>query len=764
MLTPTRLLTLGVGLALAAHAQAHLAEPAERFDGHRVIKVDVGTLRELNTVLALTDDLWNCGGVGLGQFDIRVSPEQYAQLVVQGIKHTVMINNVQELIDAENARLANRLPWGGVGDAGFFDDFRTYEEIQAYFQGLATTYPTLATYVNLGNSLEGRPIFGLRISGPGNSPSRPAYFVQGTQHAREWGNTTATCYHAEMLLTQYASNPTIQALVNNVEFIIVPIVNPDGYAYTWGPNRLWRKTRKPVGNGCFGVDTNRNWDWQWTGPGNSTDPCNDTYRGPTPFSEVETQTIRDFVLANPKIRASMDVHSFSQLFMWPWGWTDALSPDHATFTQIGTNAANTIKSYYGKTYDIGPIYTAIYPASGNNVDWMYGATGALAFTVEVRDQGGYGFIMPVSELLPNAIENFWGSMEIAKYIAQPLSYSLPNGVPAQVPPGATSPIQVSINAGTAGIQAGSEKLWARVGSGSFQASNLTSLGNGLYSGTLPAAPCNAQVDFFFTANTSAGQPTSFPIGGAGAAFSVNAIQFTAGFTDTAETNTGWVVGAPGDTAISGIWNRMDPQPTAAQPGDDHTPAPGVNCWVTDGNAGSQVGSFDVDGGATTLTSPTIDASALVGDVYVSYWRWYSNNQGGAPNADTMPISISSNNGTTWTQLELVGDNAGTWVNKQFKLSDLGISSTSQMKLRFVARDEGVGSIIEAAVDDVQFFSVGCPNACYADCDTNGSLTIDDFICFQTLYAIGDPFADCDSSGNLNIDDFICFQTNFALGC
>ena len=156
-----------------------------------------------------------------------------------------MINNVQELIDAEKARLANAMPWtpDGAGDAGFFDDFHNYDEIKSYIQNLAATHPGLATYFVAGKSLENRDIFGLRISGPGNNPGRPAYFIQGTQHAREWGNTSCTVYHADALLTQYASNPTIKELVDSLEFIVIPIVNPDGYVHTWGPDRLWRKIR-----------------------------------------------------------------------------------------------------------------------------------------------------------------------------------------------------------------------------------------------------------------------------------------------------------------------------------------------------------------------------------------------------------------------------------------------------------------------------------------------------------------------------------------
>jgi hypothetical protein len=208
---------------------------------------------------------------------------------------------------------------------------------------------------------------------------------------------------------------------------------------------------------------------------------------------------------------------------------------------------------------------------------------------------------------------------------------------------------------------------------------------------------------------------------------------------------------------------MDPEPTLAQPGDDHTPGAGTFCWVTNGFAGASIGANDVDGGKTTLLSPTID---LVGksDATISYWRWFSNDQGANPGIETFSVDISNNNGSTWTNVEVVPASQGTggWVFKSFNVAGK-VTPTGQVRLRFVAKDD-IGAIVEAAVDDFKVEAAECASACYADCDGNGSLAIDDFICFQTLFALGDPTADCDASGTLAIDDFICFQTFFAIGC
>ena len=173
--------------------------------------------------------------------------------------------------------------------------------------------------------------------------------------------------------------------------------------------------------------------------------------------------------------------------------------------------------------------------------------------------------------------------------------------------------------------------------------------------------------------------------------------------DDLEANSGWVVGAPGDNATTGVWVRVDPNGTAAQPEDDHTPAPGVMCFVTgQGAVGGGVGDNDVDNGTTTLLSPVFNLSAATQSCVLSYWRWYSNNQGGAPNTDFWVVDISNDGGTTWQSVENVNPpNAqqNTWVRVDVNVIAL-FGAPNQVKLRFIASDLATGSVVEAAVDDL----------------------------------------------------------------
>ena len=184
-----------------------------------------------------------------------------------------------------------------------------------------------------------------------------------------------------------------------------------------------------------------------------------------------------------------------------------------------------------------------------------------------------------------------------------------------------------------------------------------------------------------------------------------------------ETNLGWTVGATGDNATAGLWVRADPVGTTAQPENDHT-VDGVNCWVTgNGQVGGAVGAADIDGGTTTLVSPVFDAT-VVDEPRLTYFRWYSNNQGSAPNEDSMPVEISNDGGTTWVQLELVTENAGVWVEKTFRIADV-VTPTSTMRVRFRARDLGNGSVVEAGVDDVKVFGYDCTAARPGDLNGDG---------------------------------------------
>jgi hypothetical protein len=244
------------------------------------------------------------------------------------------------------------------------------------------------------------------------------------------------------------------------------------------------------------------------------------------------------------------------------------------------------------------------------------------------------------------------------------------------------------------------------------------IGSNRYVGTFPDVPCTKSFTYTVRVDSTDG-PYPDPNG---PYLAVSAAGMTVAVNDACESQGSWLLSAAGDTATAGLWVNADPVATAAQPEDDRTPT-GTNCFVTgNGAVGGAVGAADLDGGIATLTTPTFDGTG--DETFVSYWRWFSNNQGSNPNEDTMPISISANGGATWTLLEDVSENAGAWVNKSFRIRDY-VTPSANMKVRFVARDIGVGgSIVEAGIDDFRVVSYDCglfdPTDLNRDGVTNGA--------------------------------------------
>lgn len=298
------------------------------------------------------------------------------------------------------------------------------------------------------------------------------------------------------------------------------------------------------------------------------------------------------------------------------------------------------------------------------------------------------------------------------------NYSLPSG-------GTSVAFTASAVAGTPAPDTG--KLVYRLGtSGAYTTLNATQIAPNSYRATLPAAPCGSTVQYYVAADATSGFVVSSPSNAPLSLYStIAATGVDIAFNDTVETNLGWTLSTAGDTATAGLWTRADPigttsGGTAVQPENDVSD-PGTICFFTgQGVAGGTLGGADVDGGLTTLTSPTMDGSG--GEATVSYYRWYSNSQGGAPNADTFRVQLSNDNGASWTTLETVGptgaETNGGWIQKEFKISDF-VTPTAEMKVRFLADDIGNGSLIEAAVDEVRVSVVACGNP--ADLDGDGDI-------------------------------------------
>jgi hypothetical protein len=235
---------------------------------------------------------------------------------------------------------------------------------------------------------------------------------------------------------------------------------------------------------------------------------------------------------------------------------------------------------------------------------------------------------------------------------------------------------------------------------SFQAVAMSPSGGNQYSANLPGQPCGSAPEYFVSFDDASCGPVISGV------VAVDVGLETILLADDFEAPSGWTVGAAGDNASSGVWERVNPVSTSAQPGDDVTVG-GTLCFVTGQHPGGSVGANDVDNGKTTLTSPTIDLSG--GDARVGYWRWFSNDAGSNPGQEIFEIAISNNGGSTWTPVENVGpggqEASGGWFFHEFTVSDL-VAPTANVRLRFVASDD-IGAVVEAAIDEFVVRRVSC---------------------------------------------------------
>ncbi|KAL9627539.1 MAG: hypothetical protein Q9204_006494, partial [Flavoplaca sp. TL-2023a] len=219
-----------------------------------------------------------------------------------------------------------------------------------------------------------------------------------------------TEYFAYSFLSGLASNTSVRNLLNKYDYYIFPVVNPDGFVYSQTNDRLWRKNRQSTsGSSCLGHDINRNWNYQWATPGGaSTDPC--LSPADAPETIVHANFVNRLAASAQKLKLYIDYHSYSQLFMTPYGYScSTLAANNAEYQSLAQGVAAAIKSVYGTVFRTGPICPTIYQVSGSSVDYLADVTKAqYSFTSELRDTGRYGFVLPASQIRPSGEEAWAG--------------------------------------------------------------------------------------------------------------------------------------------------------------------------------------------------------------------------------------------------------------------------------------------------------------------------------------------------------------------
>ncbi|WP_018909098.1 M14 family zinc carboxypeptidase [Salinispora arenicola] len=301
-------------------------------------------------------------------------------------------------------------------DVGLFDfppadsDYHNYAELTAVVNQVVADHPSIAQKISIGTSYEGRDLMAVKISdNVGTDEDEPEILFNSQQHAREHLTVEMAIYLLHLFTDNYGSDSRVTSVVNSRELWIVPTVNPDGSEYdiATGSYRSWRKNRQPnSGSSWVGTDLNRNWDYLWGCCGGSSgSPSSNTYRGPSAFSAPETDAVRDFVDGRvvdgvQQIKANIDFHTYSELVLWPFGYTYSNTAPGMTADQYNTFA--TIGQQMAATNGYTPQQSSdLYITDGSSIDWMWGQHGIWAYTFELYpgSASGGGFYPP-DEVIP----------------------------------------------------------------------------------------------------------------------------------------------------------------------------------------------------------------------------------------------------------------------------------------------------------------------------------------------------------------------------
>jgi carboxypeptidase A2 len=400
------------------------ANALRRYDGYQLLRLHPSfPLQWKATEIFGQDDEIDVWAENQHFVDIFVPPQRLsdvrAYLAEHQIKFELSSDRIQQDIEEEATRLASRKR--SAGRAIDYDDFNTYEDILVELDDLAARAPgqlNAATF-SIGSSFEGRDIKGLRTTGSGGGR---AIWVDATIHAREWLATATNLKILSHLIDDYATDSEVQALHAQYDFYFVPIVNPDGYAYTWSDDRLWRKNRAPnAGSACVGTDLNRNFAEEWGNAGTSDSPCSETYGGTGPASEPETQALQNYLVSvGSTLLTSFHFHTYGQLWLIPWGSTTAggacnFADDHNELLAVANAGADAVENTHGSRWERGNSCATIYPASGITMDFSKARAGIkYTTTPELR---GNNFIISADQIQPS-FEEVWNGL-IATFNAIP---------------------------------------------------------------------------------------------------------------------------------------------------------------------------------------------------------------------------------------------------------------------------------------------------------------------------------------------------------
>jgi carboxypeptidase A1 len=357
---------------------------------------------------------------GYGYAIIRVVNDQEKWHLSRITSCKVLVSDLNQYYN--NTQITN--PSGPIlnkalTDAEYFNSYRTYDRMKIQFRYWAQKYSQYANFIeSIGKSHEGRDIFAIEITNKNITTPKKNILYTGGQHAREWISSATVAYITCKMLQDANSDSQVNGHLQSFVYRIIPMINPDGYEYTNKYDRLWRKNRRNNGDGSYGVDLNRNWDYKWSVVGGSRDPKSIMYIGPYASSEPEVQSVANYVSSLSGAYGAIDFHSYSQVAGWSWGWTTQPSSNYQILKSMGDSVVAAINSHGYKF--ISEQSSSLGAASGAADDYFAFKARAVSMTLELcpGQEDPNGFELSPNQIIPCSSAVYSGHKQFSQFLLE----------------------------------------------------------------------------------------------------------------------------------------------------------------------------------------------------------------------------------------------------------------------------------------------------------------------------------------------------------
>jgi hypothetical protein len=353
--------------------------------------------------------------------------------MVVGVEDLIKLDNAGIAYSIESANFAKLNEQDTPSQGGINGDYHSYLELEQDLYMLESLYPHLAKVEIIGTSHEAHHIYAVKVSDNVYQDENEASVIfLGCHHAREWISVEVPYLILQHLLDNYQSDSEIKNLVDQCEIWFIPLVNPDGLVYSIYFYRYWRKNRRNNEDGSYGVDPNRNYGYKWgyDNIGSSPNTFSNVYRGPYPFSEPETQAVRDFMLGK-NFQALVSYHNYSQIIIYPWGYINQPSALDDLLHDMSEQMSEKIEQVNGNSYNFGRAGDSLYLTNGDTTDWSLGVFGIPSFTIELPpvDILNGGLYNSEQDIMPIFQENLPAALYLIEWAVLHYHPSLPKPSP-----------------------------------------------------------------------------------------------------------------------------------------------------------------------------------------------------------------------------------------------------------------------------------------------------------------------------------------------